>query len=125
MSDFDRNEYTSTLLDQLTSTTTKHDIYRHLWMNYHNKDSLRLTKKGFVILSKELNLQYYTASLKHKGQPVFEGNLHGSILLQIDRALTCPYYLYTEGKLELFGEKERAWLALVDDELFRFLESWK
>ena len=125
MASVDREALTDTLLEQLVISPEKHDLlYKNFWANYFNKQSLRLTKHGFVVLSKELHLTYYTAQLRHKGSPINEGYMDGGLLIHIDRIMTCPFYLYTTGQMEIFGEKERAWLALHNDEIGPFLESW-
>lgn len=114
-----REELKDIIFDQLIIPEDQHStLYKTFWTN-SNRNSLRLSKKGFVLLSKTLKLEHFTVLLQ-EGM----GINTGWIILSIDRKMTCPYYLSVTGELSLFGEKERTWLALNDESIVKFIKTW-
>jgi hypothetical protein len=117
----DRATLQNAIFDQLVIPQDQYTyIYKQFWVNQFNKNSLRLSKRGFVLLSKTLKLEYFIAHLEES-----EDINHGELILEIDRVMTCPYFLDITGEMDIFGEKERAWLALHNDRIRPFLASWK
>ena len=93
------------------------------WHNAYNGDSLRLTVDGFLTLTDDVGLEYYTWRLE---EPL---RVTPNILLRLDRKLENPYYVRFGGKKEmfihsliLFAEKEASFLTLIGD-LNKFLEN--
>jgi len=93
------------------------------WWNKYSGNSLRLTVDGFLTLTDDVGLEYYTWRLE---EPL---RVTPQILLKLDRKLENPYYVRFGGKKEmfihaliLFAEKEATYLNLVDD-LNKFLDS--
>jgi len=93
------------------------------WHNAYNGASLRLTVDGFLTLTDDVGLEYYTWRLE---EPL---RVTPNILLRLDRKLENPYYVRFGGKKEmfihaliLFAEKEASFLTLIGD-LNKFLEN--
>lgn len=117
----DRTEFQNKIFDQLLIPEDQQpSIYKRFWVNQFNKNSLRLSKDGFVLLGRTLKIQYFTVNVKEGGEIY-----HGSLILDIDRTMTCPYYLDIFGVIYLFGSKEHTWLVLNDNSIRAFLNSWK
>jgi len=93
------------------------------WYNKYSGNSLRLTVAGFLTLTDDVGLEYYTWRLE---EPL---RVTPSILLKLDRKLENPYYVRFGGKKEmfihsliLFAEKEATYLNLIDN-LDKFLDN--
>jgi len=123
----DRETLQDAIFDQLIIPEDQYSyIYKQFWINPSNKNSLRLTKRGYVLLSKTLGLTYYVNTFRDPVNTTHALNLtQGMVLLQLDRTMTCPYYISDFNRLDLFGEKEQMWLAMYDGDLLKFLASWK
>jgi len=120
----DRAALTDSIFNQIIASPNQYDLtYNDFWINRFNKSSLRLTKRGFVLLSKTLSLEYYSTVFRDdKNSPM--DLLNSIVLLRLDRTMTCPYYIEEGYRLNLFGEKEQMWLALAGNDIVKFLDSW-
>ena len=119
-----RKSLTQTLCDLAKKCPVDHDTAMNTWWwNKYSGNSLRLTVNGFLTLTDDVGLEYYTWKLE---EPL---RVTPQILLKLDRKLENPYYVRFGGKKEmfihaliLFAEKEATYLNLIDD-LHKFLDS--
>jgi hypothetical protein len=109
---FDKLELTTQLVAQLPEDQrlTVNSALQQWWFNFRNAGGLRLTEEGMYVF-RLLNITHYKFGLSEYAV------LSGSLLLTLDKKLTCPYFL-NQGKekyLLLYGGKEATMLAMYGD----------
>lgn len=87
------------------------------WYNIREAGGMRLTQAGFELFTQQLQLQSHQISYDIKK------NGHMRMLLELDRKLTCPYYIEKQKTIHLFGEKE-AVLAMLYSDLEQFIANY-
>ena len=126
-----KQEYTLKFLELLDTPPTEENIKKYnlfWWYNVRGSSGLRLTKPGYLTITKELDLKEYKFNVSVddiKGQ--------SRLYLDLDKFMPNPYYIHTErrGKLRklmyisIFDEKLAMTLHLSDYNLGKYLNNAK
>ena len=126
-----KQEYTLKFLELLDTPPTEENIKKYnlfWWYNVRGSSGLRLTKPGYLTITKELDLKEYKFN-------VSVGDIKGKsrLYLDLDKFMPNPYYIHTErrGKLRklmhisIFDEKLAMTLHLSDYNLGKYLNNAK
>tara|TARA_B100000809_G_C14627488_1_gene347257 strand:+ start:83 stop:502 length:420 start_codon:yes stop_codon:yes gene_type:complete len=126
-----KQEYTLKFLELLDTPPTEENIKKYnlfWWYNVRGSSGLRLTKPGYLTITKELDLKEYKFN-------VSVGDIKGQsrLYLDLDKFMPNPYYIHTErrGKLRklmhisIFDEKLAMTLHLSDYNLGKYLNNAK
>jgi hypothetical protein len=84
------------------------------WTNIRPTGGYRLTKYGWEVFTKELDLEYHTVELDPK-------EVTTKFLLGLDRKLASPFYIEKK-KIHLFGSRE-AVMVIMHGSMSHFLKS--
>ena len=106
---------------------TERELNVFFWHNIRDAGGLRLTEGGHNYLSKNLQLETYEVDIR-------EQRVNNKFLVELDKYLTCPYYMKTGRKtllnggytsIILYDEKTYFWLVMNNKEWDRFLRANK
>ncbi len=86
------------------------------WARPYSKTSLRLTAEGFDFLSNTINIEHFSFTI-----PPFSSTL--KVDLQLDKLLSCPFYMPTIKNIILFGSTDATMLVLLDNNLYKYLDN--
>lgn len=106
---------TQTLYEHLnTPPYTLQEASIMWWTNIRPTGGYRLTKYGFEVFKKELDLEYHSVDLDPK-------EITTKFLLGLDRKLQAPFYIEKK-KIHLFGSRD-ALMALMHGSMSHYLQS--
>lgn len=95
-------------------TQTVKDLHIQVWKNPGNSNSLHLSTYGWSLISK-LKMTCY----KYK----FDEPLTPRVLLQLERYLLGPYYIYQQGRsIAILDEQDHIMLSLQAGNLAKYLD---
>jgi hypothetical protein len=109
---------TAELIHHYPDAPALDEAMRSWWQNLREDGGLRLTDVGYHVFSNFLELSNYTFELPEK-------LLTPKNLLDMDRHMTCPYYMVNNRKLNklvMFGSRE-AMMAVLHGDMQRFITS--
>jgi len=89
-------------------------VKKHLWYNYKNNNSFRLTENGYHLFV-VMKLPEYEMRLPHP--------IYSKTLLQLERYIKSPYYIRNSQNIVLFSSKEATILILYANNLKAYLDN--
>jgi len=118
----DKIEITRRLIQQLPPGTWTLDQARITWWyNFRDNGGMRLTRQGYDVFVKDLDIEYYEFSIPDKTK------FNQRMILELDRKLQMPYYIQRDqrrvSKLIFFSSRE-AVLANLYGDLEKFLNNY-
>ena len=126
-----KHEYTLKFLERLGIPPTEESIKKYnlfWWYNIRGSSGLRLTRPGYLTITKELDLKEYKLNLSTQ-----ESSGKSRLYLDLDKQMPAPYFIHSNkmGKLRklmiisIFDEQTATMLYLNGHNLGRYLESMK
>jgi hypothetical protein len=118
----DKVELTRQLVAQLPPGSWTVDQARITWWyNFRDGGGMRLTRHGYDVFVKDLDLEYYEFLISANAK------FNQKTVLELDRRLQMPYYIAREkhriSKLVFFSSRE-AVLANLYGDLEKFLDNY-
>ena len=108
--------YTENILQAAGRDGSEYTKYIKIWWwNYIDPTSLRLSQSGLKFIQKYTKIPTYQVDLP--------GPLLNRTLLQMNRLLTCPYYINKHTRITLLGEQQTVMLKLHADNLQQYLDN--
>lgn len=117
MTKFTPKRYSQKQLTKIFSEQSQRPVadLKHIWQNFTNDASLRLSILGFQFLVNDLKLKAYYFSLD---KPLTNKNL-----IQLERFFPGPYYYWSRtSKFIVFDEQDAMWLELQANDLAAYLD---
>ena len=126
-----KQKYTVKFLERLDIPPTEEAIKKYnlfWWYNVRGSSGLRLTKPGYLTITKELNLKEYKFNVS-----VDDIKGKSRLFLDLDKLMPAPYYIHSQrrGKLRklmnmsIFDEETATMLYLNGHNLGKYLNNAK
>ena len=127
----DKNDYTIKFMDLLDIPRNTENIRKYTlfwWYNVRGSSGLRLTKPGYLTLTKELKLKEYRFDLSTQSVTGKQ-----RLYLDLDKRMPSPYFIHVNkmGRIQkymnisIFDEKLATMFYLNGHDLGKYLESAK